>query len=131
MRLTGGNDDVQDDSAVASAVEELGQMPWALVSPAPGSVYDALLHEVSLLEGEDRIAAGTLKIAESQSETETEARVLLVPASSRLWAGMRMQRKQLHASVPESAALCGYDLDLEARLAGPLQKGEILVVRLQ
>jgi hypothetical protein len=132
VRLTRGNNDVQDDSAVASAVEELGRMPWALVSPARGSVYDALLHEVSLLEEEDRIAAGTLKIAESQKETETAARVLLVPASSSLWARMRRQREQLRASAPGSAALCGgYDADLEARLAGPLQEGEMFVVRLQ
>ena len=136
QELTRPDDGVQSERAVECAVEELEQMPWALASPAPGSVYDALVHELSLLQEEDRIAAGTLTWFDADTRTETAATVLLVPASSALWAHVRKRREQKreqdrgHGSNWPGAASSWKRCDtaLEAKLSGPLLEGEMMVV---
>jgi hypothetical protein len=114
-------------------------MPWALASPAPGSVYDALLHELSFLRQEDCIAAGTLKWCDADTRKETESTVLLVPAWSALWVQVRKRQEQKREQKREQVRVCGPgaaalwqrdDTVLESKLAGPLLEGEMLVVRL-
>ena len=68
-RKTSCKHDLKNMQDMQSKVTEICRMPMALISPAPGFVYDALLPDISFWTSDSLVAVGNLRITPSAQDT--------------------------------------------------------------